>query len=94
VANAEELMEWMDLAIAEVGDDRLSREGGVLRFGDDLKWVATLDERGEWYAHYICEIREDQYVPPKPFWTQHQKLRSEPSLREHVRKAVAEFTRA
>lgn len=88
MANAEAVIEWMDLAVADVGDDRLSRADGVLSFGSDLKWVATPDEHGKWYAHYIWEIPDHQYAPLKPFWAQHQKLRSEGSLREHVRKAV------
>lgn len=93
MVDADTVIEWMDLAIADAGNEKLTRKGGVLRFGDDLRWDANVDDRGRWYAHYVCQIPEHQYTPLHPFWSKHVKLYTEPTLRDHVVKAIAEFTR-
>ena len=88
------IKEWMDAAVSDLGELRLRRDGGVLKFGDDLVWVATVDDYGRWYAHYTCEIPPHRFAPLAPYWSKHRKLRSEDELRTHVAQAVDEFAPA
>lgn len=94
MVDADTIKQWMDAAISDLGDARLSRNGGVLKFGSDLTWVVTLDDHGRWYAHYICDVPAHHYEPMSPYWSKHRKLRSEDELRTHVAQAVDTFAPA
>ena len=72
--NGNDIMAWMDFAMTDAGHPKLIRNGGILRFGDDLRWDANTDAKGQWYAHYVCGIPEHQYEPLRPFWSRHVKL--------------------